>query len=62
VRARIEANGDVREVTLTSETGHGFGSACRAALLESHWSAPLDRLGKAVATWITYRCKFRVDE
>jgi TonB family protein len=62
VRARIEASGKVREVTVTFETGHGFGAACRAALLESQWSAPLDARGKAVATWITYRCKFRVDE
>jgi outer membrane biosynthesis protein TonB len=41
VRARIEANGSVRVANTTFETGEGFGSACRAALLNSKWSPPL---------------------
>lgn len=58
VRARIEANGLLSEAQLKSETAQGFGAACRQALLASRWTAPLDRDGRPVATYITYRCKF----
>lgn len=61
VRARIEANGDLRLADVVVETAPGFGDACRRTLLASTWSAPLDRTGKPVATWITYRCRFRAD-
>jgi len=61
VRARIEANGELRLANIVVETAAGFGDACRRTLLASKWSAPLDRTGKPVATWITYRCKFRID-
>jgi TonB family protein len=61
VRARIEPNGSVTLAKVTFETSDGFGSACRHTLLASKWSAPLDDGGKPVATWVTYRCKFRVD-
>jgi protein TonB len=58
VRARIEANGVLSEAQLKSETAPGFGAACRQALLASRWTGPLDRDGRPVATYITYRCKF----
>jgi hypothetical protein len=61
VRARIEARGNIRLASIVSETSPGFGDACRRTLLGSQWSAPLDRSGKPVATWISYRCKFRID-
>jgi hypothetical protein len=38
-----------------------FGSACRHAVLGSHWSAPGDENGNAVATEIVYTCHFEVD-
>lgn len=60
VRARIEASGQVSSARVTSESAVGFGAACQRALLESRWTAPLDERGRAVATWVTYRCKFRV--
>jgi outer membrane biosynthesis protein TonB len=59
VRARIESNGLLSEAQLKSETAQGFGAACRQALLASRWTGPLDRDGRPVATYITYRCKFR---
>ena len=59
VRARIEANGLLSEAQLKSETAEGFGAACRQALMNSRWTGPLDRDGRPVATYITYRCKFR---
>jgi TonB family protein len=62
VRARIEPSGEVRQVSISSETAAGFGDACRRTLLASRWSAPLDDAGRPVATWINYRCKFRVDD
>jgi TonB family protein len=61
VRARVEASGRVRVANVTFESGRGFGSACRAALLESRWTPPLDGQGKPAATWVSYRCKFRVE-
>ena len=61
VRVRIEPTGHVRTADITLESAAGFGEACRRTLLSSRWTAPLDRGGRAVATWITYRCKFRVD-
>lgn len=62
VRARIEPSGEVRAVSIGSETAAGFGDACRRTLLASRWTAPLDDAGRPVATWVTYRCKFRVDD
>jgi protein TonB len=61
VRARIEPSGEVRIATIAFETSSGFGDACKKTLLGSRWSAPLDRSGRPVATWVTYQCKFRVD-
>lgn len=61
VRARVEANGQLRLANTVVESAAGFGDACRRTLLASQWSAPLDRAGKPVATWIIYRCKFRID-
>jgi TonB family protein len=61
VRARIEANGAIRNAKVTSETAPGFGAACRNTLLSSQWSVPLDHDGKPVATWISYQCKFRIE-
>lgn len=58
VRARIESNGLLSEAQLKSESAPGFGAACRNALLNSRWTGPLDRDGRPVATYITYRCKF----
>ncbi len=62
VRARIEANGHVTLAKVAFESAEGFGSACRKTLLASKWSAPLDKKGRPVATWVSYRCKFRIDE
>jgi hypothetical protein len=61
VRARIEPSGEVRVAKIAFETSIGFGDACKKTLLASRWSAPLDRNGRPVATWVTYQCKFRVD-
>ena len=38
----------------------GFGDACRATLRDSVWSAPLDRTGQPVATFVTYTCRCEV--
>jgi TonB family protein len=62
VRARIEPSGEVRAVSISSESAAGFGDACRRTLLTSRWTAPLNDAGRPVATWVTYRCKFRVDD
>ena len=62
LRARIDADGVIRGARLLSESSAGFGSACRRTLLGSHWSAPRDKNGRAVATEIVYTCHFEVDQ
>ena len=61
VRARIAPSGRVASARIVSESYSGFGAACRATLLGSHWSAPLDRHGRPVSTDLSYTCRFRVD-
>jgi TonB family protein len=62
IRAKVDKNGRVTVATIAMESSSGFGQACRKTLLDSHWSAPLNKEGKEVATWISYRCKFRIDD
>lgn len=61
VRARIEPTGEVRQVSIGFESAPGFGEACRRTLLSSKWTAPLNDAGDPVATWVSYRCKFRIE-
>lgn len=60
VRARIMPDGAVRELALLSESGPGFGAACRETLRDSRWSPPIDRNGRPVSTFINYTCRFTV--
>lgn len=60
VRARISAQGSALDLVVVSESGAGFGDACKQTLAGSRWSAPLDRDGNAVATTIQYTCRFVV--
>jgi len=62
VRARIDPSGHVGLANITFESGDGFGKSCQRTLLASVWTPPLDRKGKPVSTWVTYRCKFRIDD
>jgi len=62
LRARIDADGVIRNARLLSESSSGFGAACRRTVLGSHWSAPRDKNGAAVATEIVYTCHFEVDQ
>jgi len=60
LKARITAEGQVRDLVIVSQSAPGFGEACRATLRESTWSAPLDKDGQPVATFISYTCRFEV--
>ena len=60
LKARITPEGQVRDMVVVSQSAPGFGDACRATLRESKWSAPLDRDGQPVATFISYTCRFEV--
>ena len=62
VRALIDAFGRVASVTVAFESAPEFGAACKKTLLQSQWTPPLGQLGKPTATFITYRCKFRVED
>lgn len=62
VRALLDATGRITRVDVAEQSSTSFGAACRKTLLDSRWSAPIDASGKPVPTWITYRCKFRIDE
>jgi TonB family protein len=61
VRARIDADGVVRRVTLVEESAAGFGAACSRTLTGSRWAAPKDKAGRSVATEIRYTCRFVVE-
>lgn len=58
VRVRVGPNGAVTTTRLVAESFAGFGAACQAALQGSTWSSPRDRDGRAVSTWLLYRCNF----
>jgi protein TonB len=60
VRLRVMPEGDVRELSLIAESAPGFGEACRQILRGSRWSAPLDRGGQPVSTFVQYTCRFEV--
>ncbi len=62
VRARIDADGKVRQARVLSESFSGFGDACRRTLSGSRWSPPKNRQGSAVATEIAYTCRFVVEQ
>jgi TonB family protein len=47
LKARITAEGQVRDMVVVSQSAAGFGDACRATLRESKWSPPLDKEGPA---------------
>jgi periplasmic protein TonB len=61
VRARIDPDGVVRQVTLLEESAPGFGTACTRTLNGSRWGAPKDKAGRSVATEIRYTCRFVVE-
>jgi protein TonB len=62
VRALIDAFGHVASVSIHFESAPEFGAACKQTLLQSQWTPPLGQLGKPTSTFVTYRCKFRVDD
>jgi len=62
IRARVDADGHIRITQLVSESAPGFGASCEKTLKQSRWSAPVHHSGQAVATWISYRCSFKVDQ
>lgn len=62
VRALIGPGGRVVAMRLVSESFPGFGTACRGALGQSRWSSPRDRDGRAVSTWVLYRCNFALSQ
>ena len=60
LRVRIQPDGHVGDTKLESETAPGFGAACQATLRGAPWSAPVDRQGRSVATYVKYTCRFEV--
>jgi TonB family protein len=60
LKARVQPTGRVRDLVVMSESGPGFGDACKAALRDSEWTPPLDREGRPAATVINYTCRFEV--
>lgn len=60
VRARILADGRVGTIRVVSESGAGFGVACKHTLAGSQWQAPLDARQRPVITDISYTCTFAV--
>jgi protein TonB len=60
LRVEILPDGRVGKVENVSESDAGFGEACSRTVRAARWEPPLDREGHAVATEITYVCKFEI--
>ncbi|MBZ0236347.1 MAG: energy transducer TonB, partial [Deltaproteobacteria bacterium] len=60
VKARIGADGKARVLAVVSESGDGFGAACRRTLDGTRWEPPIDQRGRAVDTVLAYTCRFEV--
>jgi TonB family protein len=62
VSVLLTRNGQVEQAEIVSESAVGFGQACRKSLLESQWSTPRDKAGRAARTRLRYRCRFQVEQ
>lgn len=62
VRALIDAHGRATSVTVSSESSPGFGAACQKTLLSSQWTPPLGPRGEPTGTFVSYRCRFQVND
>jgi TonB family protein len=62
VRALIDAQGRVASVSITFESASGFGAACQRTLQQSRWTAPLGKRGEPTATFVSYRCRFEIED
>jgi TonB family protein len=60
MRAQITTTGQVATVTLIRETFDGFGRACEKTIRSGQWRPKLDKRGRAIASDITYTCRFEV--
>jgi len=60
LKARINPDGSVSNITVVSESGPGFGAGCKSTLKGSIWGPPRDKQGRPVAHWIPYRCEFQM--
>lgn len=58
--AQVLPDGRIGIMKRVSESSSGFADACERTLRGSRWSPPYDRSGHAVATEITYTCRFDV--
>jgi len=61
VAARIDPDGRVKQASVLSDSGAGFGEACRRTVVGSIWQPPLGADGHPVATVVRYRCRFEVN-
>jgi protein TonB len=60
LRLLVDASGRVAEIRVVKAAGHGFDEAATAAAREIRFR-PGQRGGKAVAVWIPWTLKFRLD-
>jgi len=61
VAARIDPDGRVKKASVLSDSGAGFGEACRRTVVGSVWQPPLGSDGRPVTTVVRYRCRFEVN-
>ncbi len=60
LRVQVLATGRTGTVRHLRETHFGFARACEGAVRGASWEPPLAKDGTAVATEITYTCRFEV--
>jgi TonB family protein len=63
-RVRINPDGSISHIRVRSQSqsGYGFGEACKETLQGSRWEPGCDGQGRPVACHVTYKCTFKLDE
>jgi protein TonB len=58
IRVDLDVSGAVRNVSIESDPGHGFGSAARRCALTKRWTPALDRDGNPVESHVAVHVRF----
>lgn len=58
LRVSVNANGSVRDVSVSSEPGYGFGRAAKRCALTKHWAPGLDTTGRVIGTVAVVNVRF----
>jgi protein TonB len=58
IRVEVDPSGEVQDVSIPKDPGHGFGRAAQRCAKAKRWTPALDRDGKAVGGAVDLRVRF----